>query len=306
MKQFIKKIALYSIPLLLLAIVAEVFLRRIPNAYQLKAATYTKDASKFRVWILGSSYGLYNLNPVWFDQNTFNGSHVLQSLDIDAKIFGKYEKNFDHLEYVIMPITFASFFYKLGSSPANFLLKNYTIYYGLNVGSKPSQYLEILDQSFSINRTRLFSFYRNHQSELKMTPLGFDSTYHSAGLKTTIGGPTARDAIDRLDFSGMDIFDEQKSNLEKIIRRCGERNIKVLLFTPPAYKGFYAPNDTANLNIAISTCQNMQSRYSNVRYFDFLNDTSFTINDFYDYSHLNEIGARKLSAKFNSIIKNEQ
>jgi hypothetical protein len=305
MKQFIKKMALYSIPLLLLAIVAELLLRRIPNAYHLKAATYTKDAGKFRVWILGSSYGLYNLNPVWFDQKTFNGSHVLQSLDIDTKIFSKYEKNFDQLEYVIIPITYASFFYKLENSPAKFLLKNYSIYYGLNLGIKPSQYLEILDQSFSVNRTRLYSYYSNHHSELKMTPLGFDSTYHSAGRKTTIGGPTAREAIDRLDVTGTDLFEEQKSNLEKIIRRCDERNIKLLLFTPPAYKGFYAPGDTANLNIVISACQNMQSKYSNVRYFNFLSDTSFTIDDFYDYSHLNEIGAKKLSAKFNSIIKDD-
>ena len=305
MKHFIKKIILYSLPLLLLAIVAEILLRRIPNAYQLKAATYAKDASKFRVWILGSSYGLHNLNPIWFDQPTYNGCHVLQTLDLDYKIFNKYEKNFDHLEYVIIPITFASFFYKMENSNANFFLKNYIIYYGLNVG-QPSQYLEILDQSFSINRTRIFSYYINHHLDLNMTQLGFDSLFHKAGGKATIGGPTASEAIEKLEFTGKSLYEEQESNLEKIIRRCGERNIKLLLFTPPAYKGFYGPGDTANLNKTISTCQTMQSKYSNVRYFNFSTDTSFAFDDFYDYSHLNEIGSKKLSVKFSNIIKNEQ
>jgi hypothetical protein len=303
MKLFIKKILLYSIPILLLAVISEYLLRKVPNDYNTKVEKYKTDATNIRVWILGSSYGLYNLNPAWFELDTYNGSHVLQSLDLDTKIFEKYEGRFSNLQYVIMPVTFASFFYRLEDTRSRFLLKNYAVYYGFSGGLNPANYLEILDQPFSVNRTHLFDYYLKKKSHLKITALGFDSTYHSTEKKTSIDGPTAGEAIERLDMKGISLVDEQKRNLELIIEKCRERKIKLLLFTPPAYEGFYTPADTLHLNTSIRACQEMQDKYDNVRYYNFLGDSSFTIDDFYDYSHLNQFGSKKLSAKFNQILQ---
>jgi hypothetical protein len=305
MRLFIKKIILYLVPLFLLGVLSEYLLRNIPNDYNKKAVIYSKEAEKFQVLILGSSYGLYDLNPAYFDLYTFNGSHVLQSLDLDAKIFNKYEKRLTRLQYVIIPITFASFFFKLEISQENRLIKNYCIYYGLHSTNEPNNYFEMLNLPFSVNRTRLSDYYINHKIDVRITNLGFDSTYHSYEKNRVLGGPTAAEAIERLNIKDFGLYNGQKNYLEQIIDKCSGKNIRVLLFTPPAYKTFYSSADTLELNTSIRTCQVIQNGHSNVRYINFLDDSSFTQNDYYDISHLNALGSKKLSSKINEIIRND-
>ena len=48
----------------------------------------------------------------------------------------------------------------------------------------------------------------------------------------------------------------------------------------------------------INFCKQNKSIY----YFDLLKDKSFKANDYFDADHLNEIGAKKLTMKLDSII----
>lgn len=283
-------------------LVAELLLRNIPNDYNKKAIIFNRDSKKIQVLILGSSYGLYDLNPDYFHLYTFNGSEALQSLDLDKKIFDKYEEKMTELKYVIMPITFGSFFFKLESSKENHLAKNYSLYYGLRSTNDPTNYFELLNQPFSVNRTRLIDHYFKHRNDIKITDRGFDSTYYAMVTTEELSGPTANYAIKQLNITDFRKYDELKKCLEQIIDKCKTRNVKVILFTPPAYKTFYSPADTLELNTSIRTCQMIQADHSNVSYVNYLEDTDFTKDDFFDISHLNGLGAKKLSQKINAII----
>lgn len=123
LKLFIRKAGVYVALLIIIAGIAEFALRKIPNNYQKKADKYNKDAEKFEVLILGTSYGLFNLNPIYFDSYTYNGSHKLQSLDLDLKLYNKYEDKLSKLKCVVLPITFASFFLSLKTSAKMWLFK---------------------------------------------------------------------------------------------------------------------------------------------------------------------------------------
>jgi hypothetical protein len=286
-------------------IITEYLLRIIPNDYNKKAAIFKNDGEKVQALILGSSYGLYDLNPDYFTLYAFNGSERLQSLDLDKKIFNKYQPKLTNLQYVIMPITFASFFFKLETSKENYYVKNYCLYYGLHSTNDPANYFELLNQPFSVNRARLIDYYIKHKEDIKITDRGFDSTYYTEATNQELGGPTASYAIKQLNITDFSKYHELKQSLEDIIAKCKAKNIKVILFTPPAYKTFYSSADTLELNTSIRTCQSIQNNFSNVWYFNFLEDTSFTIEDFYDISHLNSLGAKKLSEKINAIIAND-
>ena len=48
----------------------------------------------------------------------------------------------------------------------------------------------------------------------------------------------------------------------------------------------------------------LTKNYNNTTYVDFLLDTSFVKADFYDADHLNDKGAKKLTIKLESLIKN--
>jgi hypothetical protein len=304
MKLFIKKIILYLLPLLAMSAISEYLLRIIPNDYNKKATIFRRDPEKIKALILGSSYGLYDLNPDYFKQYTFNGCEALQSLDLDKKIFDKYQGRMTNLEYVIMPISFASFFFKLETSKENHLVKNYCLYYNLHATNDLTNYFELLNQPFSVNRKRLVDYYINHIQDVKITDRGFDSTYNTRQTNRQLVGPTASFAIKQLNITDFSKYKELRRCLEDIIVKCKARNIGVILLTPPAYKTFYSLADTAELNSSIRTCQSIQQDFSNVKYFNFLEDTDFTIDDFFDLSHLNKVGAKKLSEKINAVIEN--
>lgn len=306
MKTFFRKIIICLFLLLLVAGVSEWLVRRIPNEYKIKAAAYDKNAEKFQVLILGTSYSLHGLNPDWFDLYTFNGGHVLQSLDLDAKIFSKYENRLKSLQYIVIPITFASFFFELQNSTESRLIKNYSIYYGIHATRKPADQLEILSLPFPVNRTRLYEYYIQHKTNINITAAGFDSTYHYTGQYVLDRGVNASDALERLNGHDFVLYEKQKACLEQLIGECARKNIRVILFTPPAHPSFYSSADSAAVETSIATCRSIEKEYPNVRYANFLHDSLFVSNDFYDMSHLNDSGAKKLSLAVNTIITKDK
>jgi hypothetical protein len=194
----------------------------------------------------------------------------------------------------------------LEKSKEAWMIKNYCVYYGIRSTYDPANYFEVLHEPFSVNRTRLFDYYFKHLSNVKVTNTGFDSTYYHTAEDQADRGYTIGEAIRALDITNFDLYAEQKKCLEQIIEKCFRKNIRVILFTPPVYKTFCTPSDTLELNTSIRTCQLMQSGYSNVAYFNLLNDSSFTGNDYFDRSHLNDAGAKKLSLKMNGLIENDK
>ncbi len=82
-----------------------------------------------------------------------------------------------------------------------------------------------------------------------------------------------------------------------------EKNIRVLFFTSPAYKAYVQQLDKNQLNKTINEAKAITNKYSNTYYFNLLSDSDFDSNDFYDADHLDEIGAKKLSLKLDSLIR---
>ncbi len=301
MKRFLKKIFFFAIPIFLSFLFAECLLRRIPNDYSLKFSTYKEHAGEFETLILGNSYALYDLNPAFFDTKTFNGAHLAQSLDLDDAIFHKFESKLTNLKYVVIPISDMSFFLKLGNFDAtSWRMINYSIYYKLYNSNRISDYVELLNLPFSINRYRLISYYWNNKSNITIDSNGFGTDYkfiYRHNLDTSAVSIKKQHEIK--DFTN---FQEERNSLEQIIKTCYKKNIKVILLVPPAYRVYAAAIDSTQLAITLRTCDFFKGKYKNVWYSSFLNDTSFNTNDYFDAVHLNEVGAKKLSLRVNEII----
>jgi hypothetical protein len=80
----------------------------------------------------------------------------------------------------------------------------------------------------------------------------------------------------------------------------------VLLFTSPAYKTYVQYFESKYINNLISAATKIANSYKNAVYVNFLNDKSFDEKDYFDADHLNEIGAKKLSLKIDSIINSSK
>jgi hypothetical protein len=300
MKKFIKNLIIFAFPIVVLAIFIEVYLRNIPNDYSYKSKYLDANSKNIQVLFLGSSHSFFGINPEYIQLNGFNASHTSQSLDYDLEILKKYADRWDNLKYIIIPIDYFSLYSRLESGIESWRVKNYCVYYGLYSSYKVYDYTEILSNKLQDNEKRINDFYNNNKSDITCTKLGFGTSYNSKKNNNII--ETGRAAALRHKSKNDKYFTENKKVLVRMIEFCKKRNIKIIFYTSPAYKSYSLNLDSTQLNRTINTTLTLATLYPNVIYYNLLNDKSFVITDFYDGDHLNEIGAKKLTLKFDSII----
>lgn len=296
---------LFLMPIATTSFGIEYLLRRMPNDYKFKADIYAERAADFEILCLGNSHSYYGVNPLYFKRKAFNGSHVAQSLNIDLLIFRKYEPRMKNLKYVLIPISYISLSSKLENGAEAWRAKNYTLYYdGLYVPDKIINYSELLGSPFTSIKNRIKSYYLKQESSITSDNSGYGTNYKSKVKRDLIktGKMTAEKHTVK-DFSN---FPENEKSLKEIIRLCADSGIKVILFTPPAYVSYKRYLDTVQLNRTIRIAASYEKNYKNLSYYNFLNDTTFVANDYFDADHLNEFGAEKLSKKLNQIIMQDE
>jgi hypothetical protein len=278
----------------------EVLLRRIPNDYSYKKNYLDQHSNEIQTLFLGSSHAYYAINPDYMHSNSFNASHIAQSLDYDIEIFKKYEKQMDKLKYVEIPIDYFSLFNRLETGVESWRIKNYNIYYGFNQSYQCIDNFEILNGKLFDNIKRIIRFYWHQKSELSCNSLGWGTNYNSKNKQDLF--VTAKAAAKRHAKKSISFFDENVKIVDVIISIAKSKNVKVIFYTCPAYKTYVSQLNQEQLQKTILTIKGIQNLNTNVFYHDFLSDSSFIKEDFYDADHLNEIGAKKFSKKMDSII----
>lgn len=307
MKKFVTKTLLISLPIIFFILVLEVLLRKIPNDYEFKREYLDKHAHEIETLILGSSHSLYGLDPEYFKSNTFNASHISQSLDYDFEILRKYESKFKSLKTVVLPVSYFSLFSKLEDGTEAWRIKNYTIYYGLKSSKALADHSEFLSNQLNVNLRRLYSHYFAGRSNITCSRLGWGISYNSKNARDLIetGNSAAkRHTRENID-SGIykEIFEENVLIVNSIIKWCKKNDVRVLILTPPAFETYRRNLNHDQLAITIKAVMDISIRYDNCKYYNLLDDSSFKATDYYDADHLSEIGAAKLSRLINDKVQ---
>ena len=300
MKKFIKNSLLFSIPVLFFLVVLELLLRHIPNDYSYKKNYLDQHSNEIETLFLGSSHAFYAINPEFIHSNSFNAAHIAQSIDYDILILKKYANQTNKLKCIVVPIDYFTLYNRLETGVECWRIKNYNIYYGLNRSTKLDENSEILNGKWSENTERLYKFLRKKKSEISCNTLGWGTNNNSKDTKDFI--VTGKAAAERHAQKSKSFFNENSIIAKEIIDLAKSKNAKVIFYTSPAYKTYTALLNKKQLQTTIQTIQAIQKANTNVYYYNFLNDSSFTTNDFYDADHLNEIGAEKFSKKMDSIL----
>ena len=89
MKRFIIKSLLLLLPLAVVLVGVEYFLRLIPNDYSYKSQWLDSNSNKVKIWCLGSSHVYFGINPNYFSKESFNSGHVSQGIKFDHYILKK-------------------------------------------------------------------------------------------------------------------------------------------------------------------------------------------------------------------------
>ncbi len=302
MKKFIRYVSIFIFPLLLILVICELLIREIPNDYIVKKKYLEKNVSDIKILCLGSSHGYYDLNPSYFKENCYNAAYVSQPVNYDYKIYQKYNQQLISLKWIILPVSYFTFFSKIETSPESWRIKDYSIYSGLNGRYGQFMHYEMLTYGLSINLKRIFHYYSDKaNSDLTCSDLGFgikfgtikkknlDSTGYTAALRHT-------KSLDKA------YYEYNKKIVEDLILLARGHGVKIIIFIPPAWHTYVENMDKNFLNMALNTVDAICRKYPNVICLNYLNDNSFQYADYYDADHLNIKGSIKLSTRIDSLI----
>jgi len=300
MKAICIRILIFILPVLIAGIIFEVFLRLIPNDYRFKRDYLDRKSREVEVLTLGGSHAFYGLNPTFINYNSFNAGYVSQTLNYDLEILKKYDGNWDKLLFVLIPVSYTTLFSKLEKGEEAWRAKNYAIYYGINLNNKLTDYSEVLSTSLPVNITRIKMHYFQGDKNLFSSTRGWGLDYSSE--KQIDLFESGRKAALRHTNSKNVYFSENLESLSDLIEFTKNRGVKILFFTPPSYISYVEMLDTSRVNKIVGTITHLDEENENIYYQNFLYDKSFITDDYYDADHLNEIGARKLSLKIDSLL----
>ena len=103
--------------------------------------------------------------------------------------------------------------------------------------------------------------------------------------------------------SQQQLLKENMLILNTMIKWCKNKNVKILLFTPPAFISYRQNINSEQYNFTVNTVKNLALQYDNCRYINLFDDPEFVSTDFYNADHLNPAGAEILSKLINQKLK---
>ena len=298
MNRFIKGILAFLLPVLMLGIILEVLLRKIPNDYKYKREYLDNHASTIQTLYLGNSHVYYGIDPDYLAPHAFNAAYVAQYLNYDLAILEKYK--WSALKRIVISVDYLSLYGKLEDGAESWRKKNYIIYYDINTDTEISDHIEVLSQ-LKTNLQKFYNYYFQHDKGITCSALGWGTGYTSKTKNDVI--ETGKQAALRHTSKDDRNFNENLQNLKTTIEFAEKNHIEVFLLTAPAYKTYTTHLNTTQLTRTLAAASRLASTYKNVSYFNLLKDKEFTQADFFDADHLNEVGAKKFTLKTDSLIK---
>lgn len=318
-KDFLKlviRFSLFILPLLLVEFSIEYKLSLLPTSYALKKQHLEQYAPDIEILTLGSSHGLYDINPDLFSKLGFNFANSGQSLILDSKLSLEWLDKLPKLKLIVLPISYFSLKYSLIRGDEFWRDTFYFKTYGVSEDPEPSFLLK-LDPRYQL---RLWMFGPQHLFELLS-----DNPFRSALLGQNISKkgwlsadvPSAEQKANFNDADGRrqvkrhenlmheDLLDSNLVALDSLIRGAQKRNINIVFITTPVSQAYWKVIDFKKLSNMQNSIQHLCEKYS-VNYYNYLQDNRFNIDDFYDYDHLNKNGAQKFSHFLDEeVIKKE-
>ena len=276
----------------------EISLARIPNSFNKKARLIESAAPDCEVLVLGSSHAYYGINPSFFTQKGFSMANSSQSLYYDTEITAHYLPRLPKLKCAVFPVSYFSleghrlalgiesyrcpFYYRFYHLPAEIWIDNIDIrnfsmiaLYGL------TDSIRFLKRRFRVDLQPQTNNgwaeeppdknHKNISDEKGKTRAEF----HTAGMTQT-----------NIDYN--------RALLVKAIRLCKIAGVVPVLITTPVYHTYRDHMDRNRYERMQKVVYSLCSE-TGARYFNYLDDHRFDVDDFYDNDHLSTHGAEKFS-----------
>jgi len=293
MRKFVKVVSLFLVPIVVMAMVMEVLLRQIPNAYKTKSAYYEKKHKTIETLILGSSHLEYGVNPDFMFNEALNFANVSQTIDIDCQLLKSLAPQMPNLKYLIVRLSYTTLYEQLKKGDESWRIKDYNLYTPKRLDVKVKHQFEVFSIKLKTNIKRLLDYYVYGKTKIKTSPAGWSVNTNiqpAADLNKKGKAAALKHTV-----SNKALFNENVAYLDEVVKYCKAQNILVLLVTTPTYKSYYLNVNPKQLQATTQTGKQMMLKYDNCKYYNLIDSPRFLESDFFDGDHLNRNGAKKLT-----------
>lgn len=269
----------------------------------IKAEEFKKKAKQTKILILGNSHAANAINPALLSKEAYNLAQGAQTLDIDYALLSKYQDQLDSLEYVIVPISYHSLWFKLSDLEYfKWMAKYNNIYFDINIEHNPLKMFLFLDEPIKRDLEYVKSYYYNKQQ----IEFNFINGFMPAQPATNFDKIAKHAKSTSTNFTVNDLTTNYNENLEylsRIIEIAKNKHAKVIFMTIPCYSTYIDNLNRKQLDLMHYTMDSIRDD-KDIFYYDFLEDArNYTLEDFSNGDHLSYIGAQKVTNKVDSIIK---
>ena len=140
MKIFLKRLIVFFLPFLVLYPLLEIKLSQVPNYYTQKKEYLESQLSEIEILSTGSSHG-DSINPQFLSLRGFNISNDAEDIYYDVQVIEKYLDRMPNLKFIIVPISYFSFEYRIDHSKSVWLAPFYKFVWDI----PPQEFISLLN-----------------------------------------------------------------------------------------------------------------------------------------------------------------
>ena len=306
MCKFLKYSLYFVLPLLITCAAIEILIRKVPNAYRYKYEWMQKNAEDVEVLVLGNSHTYFGIRPQYIDGNAFSLANVSQDQKLNLFLLEYWSDRYKNLKTVICPISVFSWFGRgIEYGSESYRCRYYKIYMDCNL--YPSMILhgfEITD--YETAKIKLEKYFSDN-SKIDYDQYGWGNTYklQNKDMDSWNDETEAELAVKRHSVKTWDYYERNHSIMKKLAGFCKSRGIQLVLITTPCWHSYYERIKPEQLSKMYELTNLFQKEY-NLPYLNYLKDSRFCADDFFDSNHLSDVGAIKFTKILNKDIQSLQ
>lgn len=236
MKKFLRHIALFLLPLLIVAVALEFVAESIPNSYTYKRDYMERYGEGIQTLILGSSNAYDGLNPSVLP-NAFNLANSSQTLEDDYRLLAKYIDSMDSLHTVIVGLGYHS----LGATTEDNRRTYYTIYMDLYLRWPLSKYsFEVCNPEMLVKKIIKYAVSRDvTRCDSLGQRVGHTKEAVETGAEWWNKGVDALVANDRLKIGNCRLeIEENTRYLRAIVDLCNAHGVQPVIVQMPVIEEY--------------------------------------------------------------------
>lgn len=305
MKNFLFKLLIFVIPVIITFIGIEILLRNLEYSVTVKKEFFKENKNDIKILALGSSHYERGINPKYLKPITLNLGNSAQRINENFELLKTFVPELPNLNLIVLELSYDWLerdkhltspivdvmnlvFYNVNTYERNINIKDHSIF--------------LSDPEYFSNR--IISYFKNSQDTI-YNKFGFDETKFS-------GSYEAVNHIDSLILDN-DIFVENvedreafKKNVKiliEFIHYCHNRNLNILIYNPPVHVRFNLLRKKEIVGRRDSILNLIKTDYPEIRIFNDEVNLKFEAKYFYNGDHLNPTGAKKSTLRLDEFIR---